>query len=59
MRPENMYMMSSIVIIISVLCMIFNFLLMPLNINFIRVLGVIMIIDIIALIYSTVQLKKK
>jgi hypothetical protein len=59
MRPENMYMMSSIVIIISVLCMIFNFLLMPLNVYFIRILGVIMIIDIIALTYSTAQLKKK
>jgi len=59
MKNEKNYMISSIVLIISLIFMLFNFFIISFNDTIVRVVGIIMLIDISVLVYSVKKLKEK
>ena len=59
MKNKNVFIISLIVIIITVICMGINRFISPFFDIAVRVLGGIMLIDIFVLSYSKVKLKKK
>lgn len=59
MKNKNVFMISFIVIIITVICMGINQFISPFSDIAIRIIGSIMLIDLFVLSYSTVKLKKQ
>lgn len=57
MNNKKIFIISLIIIIISVICMGINHFVSPFSDNAIRVIGGIMLIDLFVLTYSTVKLK--
>ena len=57
MNNKNRFIVSLIIMIITVLCMGISFFIWPLPDIVVRVIGVIMLIDIAILGYSTVKLR--
>ncbi|MBW9154790.1 hypothetical protein [Clostridium estertheticum] len=59
MKNKNVFMISLIVIIITVICMGINRFISPFSDIAVRVIGGIMLVDIFVLSYSKVKLKKQ
>jgi hypothetical protein len=57
MKNKYVFMISSIVMIITIICMGINRFILPFSDIAVRVIGITMLIDIIVLSYSTVKLK--
>jgi hypothetical protein len=57
MKNKNVFMISLIVMIITVICMGINRFISPFSDIAVRVIGGIMLIDIFVLSYSTVKFK--
>ncbi|GKX67029.1 hypothetical protein [Inconstantimicrobium mannanitabidum] len=57
MKNRNAFMISLIIMIITIICMVINRFISPLPDVVIRVVGVIMLINLVVLSYSTVKLK--
>ncbi|MBB6625068.1 hypothetical protein [Clostridium gasigenes] len=57
MKNKNVFMMSLIIMIITIICMGINWFISPFSDVAIRVIGGIMLIDLFFLSYSTVKLK--
>lgn len=59
MKYKNVFRISLIIMIIVLICMGINWFISPFSDTAIRVIGIIMLVDLFVLSYSTVKLKSK
>ncbi|MDF2671964.1 MAG: hypothetical protein K0R09_229 [Clostridiales bacterium] len=59
MKAKKIFIISLIIMIITVVCMGINWFISPFSDIVIRIIGGIMLIDLFVLSYSTVKLKSK
>lgn len=57
MKNKKRFMISLIIMIITIICMVINWLISPFPDIVIRVLGIIMLINLFVLSYSAVKLR--
>lgn len=57
MKNKKVFMVSLIIMIIAIICMGINWFISPVPDNVIRLTGLITLIDIFVLTYSTIKLK--
>lgn len=52
-------LIAGVIMIVSLFCMIVNWFIIPLSDLMVRIIGIIMIIDLVALTYSSVKLGRR
>lgn len=58
MKSKNLFLLSSIVLIFTLIAMGIHLFLIPLTDSVVRIIGIIMIIDLCIMVYNGVKLKQ-